>query len=612
MGLPVGGATITQYYGPTDEKLDGAAFGYAHFNRGVDFAAKEGTPVQNVAPGTVIWVGDAGDGWGYSVKVMLDDGRIVSYGHLQDQSSSLQIGQKVTPGTFIGKVGNTGKSTGPHLSFDVYDKNGTPLDPSDLLGINVAIDNRTGTSWQPRTGGSGGGGGTTEWLSNLDNDSVSKIREGLRQRALSAWEAYAETGSDADYKTYITAISDLMDFEEVFGSSSDGTSAAQRAFENALKLQDLESVLAERQFNRWLNKQQLADAAATGEATQRAQHNANLAAMQEAINTSQTPGLLPRPTDAGYIETGYQDLLKKWQEKFGVGDEPPASVGTGVTLPGTQATAPTEPLVTGGPNARDNAVSNLKLAGDFPVKQPEEYPGAWGTVPFGKVIYNILSGAEGKKVPGNRQWDENLQYGIGKVLGWSGKQLMDKGGDAYQGTKKQAKKWWNLATNPQKWWNGIPRHAEGTMSHPGGPALVNEKGPEMVVMPDGQLQQLQGGPTVMNLPPGTAVLPAGIDPREAFYFAQVRGAMAQPAKGQAGANDPAAQMARAQDPQLLEKVRESILRAAAGMDAVNPPYTPVLGPGIEKDYWKDWRGLTGVPAHAPLPGQQAPGKGVRR
>lgn len=140
--------SITQGFGPTNEPLDGPYQGYAHFNKGIDFGAPEGTPVTATVAGTVVSAGDSGDGWGISVKIRDARGYVHNYGHLQ--AANVQVGATVAAGANVGKVGNTGKSTGPHLSYDVADKTGTYIDPTRFFSDDG----------QEAGGGGGGGGGS--------------------------------------------------------------------------------------------------------------------------------------------------------------------------------------------------------------------------------------------------------------------------------------------------------------------------------------------------------------------------------------------------------------------------------------------------------------------
>lgn len=133
-------APITQGFGPTDEPLDGPYNGYAHFNKGLDFAVPVGTPIDSPISGTVVSAGDSGDGWGISVKVRDANGFTHNFGHLS--AAAVQPGQTISAGTVVGKSGNTGHSTGPHLSYDVSDSSGAFVDPSRWTGggSNMAGD----------------------------------------------------------------------------------------------------------------------------------------------------------------------------------------------------------------------------------------------------------------------------------------------------------------------------------------------------------------------------------------------------------------------------------------------------------------------------------------
>lgn len=123
---------ITQGFGPTDEPLDSGYNGYAHFNKGLDFGIPTGTPITSNIGGTVISAGDSGDGWGISVKVRDASGNTHNYGHLS--AADVSPGQKVTAGDLLGKSGSTGASTGPHLSYDVWNSSGTFIEPSHFVG----------------------------------------------------------------------------------------------------------------------------------------------------------------------------------------------------------------------------------------------------------------------------------------------------------------------------------------------------------------------------------------------------------------------------------------------------------------------------------------------
>lgn len=109
---------------------------------GIDLAARGaggGYAAEAAAGGTVTFAGRAG-GYGNMVEVTHADGSKTRYGHLQ--SLNVRVGDQVAAGTPVGKVGSTGKSTGPHLHFEVIDKNGQKVNPrsiTDLTNRSLAV-----------------------------------------------------------------------------------------------------------------------------------------------------------------------------------------------------------------------------------------------------------------------------------------------------------------------------------------------------------------------------------------------------------------------------------------------------------------------------------------
>ena len=99
--------------------------GTTEFHAGVDLSAPPGTPVKATAPGTVRVAGNAA---GYGTMVVLEHGHGIEsrYGHLQ--AVSVSKGQQVERGQLIGLSGNTGRSTAPHLHYEVL-VDGRPIDP---------------------------------------------------------------------------------------------------------------------------------------------------------------------------------------------------------------------------------------------------------------------------------------------------------------------------------------------------------------------------------------------------------------------------------------------------------------------------------------------------
>lgn len=105
------------------------------FHSGLDFAAPTGTTVLSAAHGVVSYVGER-SGYGKVVEVDHGNGLISRYAHLSAYIA--QKGQRVITGTPIAKVGSTGRSTGPHLHFEVR-RNDSALDPKAFLETGKRI-----------------------------------------------------------------------------------------------------------------------------------------------------------------------------------------------------------------------------------------------------------------------------------------------------------------------------------------------------------------------------------------------------------------------------------------------------------------------------------------
>jgi murein DD-endopeptidase MepM/ murein hydrolase activator NlpD len=110
---------------------------YARFGRkgkephdGIDLAAPAGTPVKTAAPGTVLFAGDQ-KGYGLIVLVEHESGLITLYAHNRDLR--VKTGQKVRAGQVVATVGDSGRTSGPHLHFEVRQA-GAPVDPLEHLG----------------------------------------------------------------------------------------------------------------------------------------------------------------------------------------------------------------------------------------------------------------------------------------------------------------------------------------------------------------------------------------------------------------------------------------------------------------------------------------------
>ncbi len=100
---------------------------------GIDFAAKRGTPVRAAGDGVVSFAGWHG-GYGKTVIIRHKNGYKTLYGHLSSFFKGIKKGKKVKQEDFIGRVGSTGLSTGPHLHYTLY-KKGKAINPrkADVL-----------------------------------------------------------------------------------------------------------------------------------------------------------------------------------------------------------------------------------------------------------------------------------------------------------------------------------------------------------------------------------------------------------------------------------------------------------------------------------------------
>ncbi len=109
--------------------------GRSGWHNGVDFRAAPGTPVLATADGTVSYVGHNGD-FGLSVHIDHGIGIETSYCHLS--SAGVRSGQTVRRGEQVGEVGSSGRSTGSHLHYEVWES-GRPADPSTYILTPLVI-----------------------------------------------------------------------------------------------------------------------------------------------------------------------------------------------------------------------------------------------------------------------------------------------------------------------------------------------------------------------------------------------------------------------------------------------------------------------------------------
>jgi len=126
MKTPINGARLSSAYGLRKHPIDG----YNKMHRGTDFAAPMGTPIMASGSGVITrarWCG----GGGNCIKIKHNSTYQTIYAHMKNFASGIKEGIRVKQGQIIGYVGSTGKSTGPHLHYEVV-KNGKKINSQKL------------------------------------------------------------------------------------------------------------------------------------------------------------------------------------------------------------------------------------------------------------------------------------------------------------------------------------------------------------------------------------------------------------------------------------------------------------------------------------------------
>lgn len=126
MKTPINGARLSSGYGRRRHPI----LGYTRMHRGVDFAAPPGTPIYAAGSGTVRYAGRKG-GYGRYIQIRHNGRYSTAYAHLKGFARGIRSGKHVRQGQVIGYVGSTGRSTGPHLHYEVL-VNGKQVNPMRL------------------------------------------------------------------------------------------------------------------------------------------------------------------------------------------------------------------------------------------------------------------------------------------------------------------------------------------------------------------------------------------------------------------------------------------------------------------------------------------------
>ncbi len=123
---PINGARVSSGFGLRRHPI----LGYSKMHKGIDFAASMGTPILAAGGGKIVYYGVKG-GYGNFVQIKHTEDYSTAYGHASRYVAKLRNGSTVRQGDVVAYVGSTGRSTGPHLHFEVIYK-GQPINPSKV------------------------------------------------------------------------------------------------------------------------------------------------------------------------------------------------------------------------------------------------------------------------------------------------------------------------------------------------------------------------------------------------------------------------------------------------------------------------------------------------
>jgi murein DD-endopeptidase MepM/ murein hydrolase activator NlpD len=126
MKTPVEGARLSSRFGRRKHPI----LGYTRLHKGVDFAAPRGTPIMAAGSGTIEMATRNGS-FGNYIRIRHGNSYKTAYAHLKSYARGIKKGKKVKQGQIIGYIGTTGRSTGPHLHYEVL-LSGKQVNPQSL------------------------------------------------------------------------------------------------------------------------------------------------------------------------------------------------------------------------------------------------------------------------------------------------------------------------------------------------------------------------------------------------------------------------------------------------------------------------------------------------
>lgn len=126
-GTPVKGGWISSWFGMRTNPISGRK----EMHEGIDFAGRPGSTVHAAADGVVTWSGPRG-GYGNMVEISHGDGYVTRYAH--NKENLVQLGQRISKGDSIARMGSTGRSTGTHVHFEVV-HDGKVVNPKNYISV---------------------------------------------------------------------------------------------------------------------------------------------------------------------------------------------------------------------------------------------------------------------------------------------------------------------------------------------------------------------------------------------------------------------------------------------------------------------------------------------
>jgi murein DD-endopeptidase MepM/ murein hydrolase activator NlpD len=203
--------------------------GLMSFHYGIDMGAPEGTPILAAREGRIVYIG-YNDVAGNHIEIDHGDGYLTRYLHMRASgpfAPGMRVGLEVSQGQHIGYVGTTGRSTGPHLHFEIHER-GVPIDPLPLLGEGGPPADATGEEAAEAhdrvLSAVGVGAFIGPYRLRSRGTDVPELHEALVIRGFSVRD-YAELSAAEDTTAFVSSLdpgaaSDAMSSLRPYGSAA--------------------------------------------------------------------------------------------------------------------------------------------------------------------------------------------------------------------------------------------------------------------------------------------------------------------------------------------------------------------------------------------------------